>query len=81
MLFSKAGLNSQFGFQVVHENANIFGYSSLLASIRISLLEGSVNGQNFAFKHALNIQGCRFCQVGVGVSIKFTKRGLFIEPK
>ena len=52
--------------QVVHKYADVSGYSPFFTRIRGGLFEGSVDGKQFAFKHALNTERRSFSQVESG---------------
>ena len=49
--------------QVVHEYADVSCYSPFFTRIRGGLFKGSVDGKQFAFKHALQIERRSFSQV------------------
>ena len=68
--------------QVVHKYADVSGYSPFFTRIRGGLFEGSVDGKQFAFKHALQIERRSFSQVKSGGYLLGTqKRGLLINKK
>ena len=52
--------------QVVHKYADVSGYSPFFTSIGVGLLKGSEDGQQLAFKHALNVQRCSFSRMEGG---------------
>ena len=52
--------------QVVYKYADVSGYSPFFTRIGGGLFKGSVDGKQFAFKHALNAERRSFSQVESG---------------
>ena len=68
--------------QVGHKYADVSGYSPFFTRIRGGLFKGSVDGEQFAFKHALQIERRSFSQGRSGGYLLGTqKRGLLINKK